>query len=204
MIFGIIMDRIIVVHGKSNAGKTTLCNYLVNNKKYTHVTPTDRHKRFLEEINSLEPFELNTQQGKSKIVPGGDCTFGALLRELFHFFSSRDPYFSSKTLFLEVSTLISYLQMYEDKLYREENRTTNIVVESIRQPNEVLTLVELAKQFNLKLEAIFLSSPYQDNYETDKHFDKIRQLLFNHCLNIYCLNNLQNNNFFANIEELDL
>lgn len=119
----------IVLLGESNAGKTTIANNLVKNHGYQKITPVDNLKRHLEKINNLDPFSLDTQEGKNKKLTNG-ITYGKLLVDLFFFWDVFDPLYSAKNL---------------EKSLEEGKSSSPIVFDSIRTYPELKVLMDSAE-----------------------------------------------------------
>lgn len=122
----------IVLLGESQSGKTTIANYLTKNFSYKKITPVDRLKRHLEEINNLPPFSLDTQEGKNKRPMYYGRTYGQILVNMFHFWEQNDILYSSKCLM-------------KDAIKHHITSNSPIVFDSIRTCWEIQVIKNLSE-----------------------------------------------------------
>ena len=153
---------IIAIIGYSNAGKTSIANYIRDNYKATKFTPIDKLKGFLEEINGLEEGELNTQEGKAKNPTGSEYSFGEILVNLFHFWNEHDSYFAAKML---MKDLMSFF----------DNGNKLCVVESLRNIEEVVTLNLVRQLCDVNVFVLNVMGKDEIQKTSDNQFEAIEQ-----------------------------
>lgn len=136
-------QNVITFHGLSNVGKSTLANKLTRKVDGFYTTPIRKYKRFLEEVYSLPKGGLDTQEGKDKQVTESE-TVGSILTQNFHFWETHDPFFSVRQLGVDLAKLSD---LYD-----------NIVIDSIRKPNEVSLIKNFAAENDINLIVFHIKS----------------------------------------------
>lgn len=162
------MHSFIIFHGLSKSGKTSCCYFLKDKFKIPRVTPIDRYKEFIEEVYGLYKGFLNFHSKKRELIPGTEWTWEDLLVKSFHFYRSLDPGFSSKLLVNEIICYLAVADSNDKNLY--------LCLDSIRNPEEIQALIFLKSQFNIELNLIEISSPFERNLESDCYFVQNKNL----------------------------
>jgi len=142
-------NNIICFHGVSNVGKTTISQRLATRIGAAWTTPIRKLKRFLEEVYGYEYGDLDTQEGKYKLM--GAYSSGQVLRDLYHFFRERDGSFASRCLEADL----------------QEEGHTDIVIESIRNPEEIATIKRHAQAVDAYIIVFKVDSRDGVKYSTD-------------------------------------
>jgi len=179
---------IICLIGLSNSGKSTIAEYLENKFGIANYSPIGRLKRFLEDINGLEPGELETYEGKNKKPKGSDYTFNEILVDSFHFWRERDPKFASKML---MQDLTEHLE--------QENVCS---IQSIRNLEEVDVINNVADMYDANLYVINVMGNQEIARTSDYNFNQIENRLLMLADESFQIVNPYTNDLFPMIDDI--
>lgn len=180
---------IIAIIGYSNAGKTSIANYIRDNYGATKFTPIDKLKSFLEEINGLEEGKLNTQEGKSKNPTGSEYSFGEILVNLFHFWKEHDSYFASRMLMKDL------LDFFDDG-----NKLC--VVESLRNVEEVATLNLVRQLCDANVFVLNVMGKEEIKKTSDNQFEDIEQGILEFADETFQVFNSYNSTVYSYVDDI--
>lgn len=158
------MKRLVIIHGVSGTGKTSLALALQNmGTVYKHVHPIGFLKQFIEDVYQLRRDSLEDYNTKyAEASPITKSTFQDILMEMWSGFQKHDPSFSIKG--------------WSKALEKVWFEGLTPVTLSLRNLEEVDYLHRRLSNKD-EILVIFLSRPRSNEFFTDSHYFLIREKL---------------------------
>jgi hypothetical protein len=154
------MKRLFIVHGISQVGKSEISRYLQRRfPGIVEIHPIASWKRLHEEIYGLEVGSLDTKAGKEYIPNGMNCSMNDLMVRLYFMMKEVDPYYSSRSIDMEVS----------------KTNAPGIVLLSLRNHAEVDIALKHSKSMNTMY--LHVTRDGVEPISSDLHHDEIHQRL---------------------------
>lgn len=178
------MKKLLLVLGKSGAGKTTVANYL-EEKEWYHFHPLNFLKRWLEPHYDLEYKDLDTQEGKSKIPLGMSISMQEYLVNLFHFMKINDPFFTSRNIPNEITQVFWEASTIEPNEYI----ISGIVCVGFRNEAEIQALFSIVEEHDISLTVLEINRPLLDEVTSDESYYDIREMILQKGLDIHSIEN---------------
>jgi hypothetical protein len=98
-------QKIVVVSGNTDTGKSTISNYLRDHHRFKEFVPYAFYKRFLEDTYQCP--SLETDEGKAFVPPGMEMDMKQYTVNHFHWMAENDPYFTTRKMSVDLPNLIS-------------------------------------------------------------------------------------------------
>jgi hypothetical protein len=136
------MIKVVAVFGYSGAGKTYFCDRVTQLAGLESIHCIGHLKKDLEQLYRLPTGSLDTPSGKEIVPQGMTVSIGQLLKDLYHFYSKKDPYYSTRGL--------------RDILDRLLSEGKGFALNGIRNFSEVELLKDLTTDYDLELSAIWV------------------------------------------------
>ena len=170
-------NTIFAIIGLSGSGKSTIARYLASHYDIPNISPIAPLKAFIEEVNGLEPGELETLESKSKHpkrLPFGnlggvscDYSYQDTLVNLYHFWEEHDPDFGAKMLRNQLWDHAYRLFLGQDY---SDRRNEHLTIQSIRNITEVEVIIDFCEETATRLVVFNVSGRKEQQLSSDVAF----------------------------------